>query len=215
VSDLFAAGLRPVVAPRAYRHALADADPLLLWRCWLPEADHDRLLHRLGNTIPWEQHTLQTPAGPIPAPRLECWFAERAGVPYVYSGERYLSQQILPELADLRDRVNEATGLRFDALFANLYRLGRDSIGWHADAEVDALGPLADIQIASLSLGARRKFAIRHRDTDERWSAELGEGDLLLMGRGVQSAYLHCAPKTATDVGPRLNLTFRRLHARV
>lgn len=189
---------------------LADAEPLRVWRGWC--ADHDALRAYLTESLPWEQHELWTPAGRIPAPRLECWLADEAGVPYVYSGERYLSHPIgkHPGLAVRREFVSRVTGHAFDAVFANLYRTGRDSIGAHADDEEDVLGPAAEIVIASLSLGARRRFVVKHRNTDERIVLELGEGDLLLMGRGVQSRYLHSVPK-ATATGPRLNLTFRRL----
>lgn len=190
---------------------LLDADPLLLWPGWL--ANHEELLVHLRDTLPWEQHELQTPAGLIPAPRLECWLASSAGTPYVYSGETYLSRSIAdhPRLVTLREAVERATGIGFNSLFANHYRTGRDSIGFHADAEVRALGSLEDIIIASLSLGARRPFVVKHRATEERVKVDLGRGDLLLMGRRVQSAYLHAAPKVEELVEPRINLTFRRL----
>ena len=190
---------------------LADAEPLRLWRKW--RADHEALLGLLTETLPWEQHEIGTPAGRIKAPRLECWLADEAGISYVYSGERYLSHPIgeHPDLAALRELVSEVMGYAFDAVFANLYRTGRDSLGAHADDEEDVLGPAAEIVIASLSLGARRRFVVKHRNTDERIVLELGEGDLLLMGRGVQSAYLHSVPKSSAPTGARINLTFRRL----
>jgi alkylated DNA repair dioxygenase AlkB len=166
--------------------------------------------------IPWEDHVLRMRGQSIPMPRRECWFAFERGVSYTYSGETYRSHALaeVPVLETLLELVQVTTGERFSALFANLYRTGSDSIGWHADAEVRALGPLDEIVIASLSLGARRRFAIRHQRTTEEHRFELGEGDLLLMGRRTQANYVHQAPKTAKPVGPRLNLTFRRLAAR-
>ena len=211
--DLFGPSTGPAGGPLLI--PLAEAEPLKLWRGWL--RDSPGWLEALTHSIPWEDHILGTPGGKVPAPRRECWFANSAGVPYTYSGETYLSRSIaeVQGLHGLREDVERATGETFDALFTNLYRSGKDSIGWHADAEVNALGPLPEIVIASLSLGARRIFAVRHRrNTAEEVRVELGEGDLLLMGRGVQSHYLHQAPKTARAVGPRLNLTFRRLVGR-
>jgi alkylated DNA repair dioxygenase AlkB len=197
---------------------LRAAEPLVVWRSWLE--DHERIQRDLRRGLPWVQRSVQMPVGRIPMPRLECWFGPRQGVAYVYSGERYESEDVhsWPLLCELRDRVSAQCAHGFDALFANCYRNGRDSIGWHADDEVDALGPARDIVIASLSLGTRRRFCVKRRTDrgtvrvpEERSDLWLGEGDLLLMGRGCQSEYLHQAPKEAGVVGERINLTFRRL----
>ena len=79
-------------------------------------------------------------------------------------------------------------------------------MGYHADDEPE-LGPQP--VIASISLGARRRFALRHRTSRQRWTWELGAGDLLVMSGESQSDYRHAVPKTARPVGPRMNLTFR------
>jgi alkylated DNA repair dioxygenase AlkB len=68
--------------------------------------------------------------------------------------------------------------------------------------------------IASLSLGARRRFVLRHRSTGQRWAWDLGAGDLLVMSEESQSDYAHAVPKTTRPVGERLNLTFRCFHPR-
>ena len=56
-------------------------------------------------------------------------------------------------------------GRRFNSVLLNLYRDGRDSVSWHADNE-PGLG--RDPVIASLSLGAVRRFQLKHRRLDER-----------------------------------------------
>ena len=89
---------------------------------------------------------------------------------------------------------------------ANLYRDGTDSMGYHSDNETE-LGPRPTI--ASISLGDRRRFVLRHRVTREQWSWDLGHGDLLVMRDESQSDYAHAVPKTSRPVGPRMNLTFR------
>jgi alkylated DNA repair dioxygenase AlkB len=94
-------------------------------------------------------------------------------------------------------------------MLANLYRDGRDSVGWHADAEPE-LGPSRDdIAIASLSLGAARRFVLKHRRTGELRSYELGDGALLVMSGRTQLDWVHALPKTRRPAGPRINLTFR------
>jgi alkylated DNA repair dioxygenase AlkB len=49
-------------------------------------------------------------------------------------------------------------------VLANQYRDGRDSMGWHAD-DGPELSP--DPVIASLSLGAERRFDLRNKHTGE------------------------------------------------
>lgn len=95
----------------------------------------------------------------------------------------------------------------FNSVLANLYRDGRDSNGWHADDEPE-LGD--DPIVASLSFGASRRFLLRSREHPaQRYEWTLAHGSLLVMGRGVQSAYVHSVPKTSRPAGERINLTFR------
>ena len=98
----------------------------------------------------------------------------------------------------------------FNSCLANLYRDGSDSMGYHSDDEPE-LGP--EPTIASISLGARRRFVLRHRISREQWAWELGEGDLLVMRDESQRDYAHAVPKTSRPIGPRMNLTFRQFSA--
>jgi alkylated DNA repair dioxygenase AlkB len=66
--------------------------------------------------------------------------------------------------------------------------------------------------IASLSLGATRRFVLKHRsDPSMKLALELPRGSLLLMRGATQANYRHALPRTAKPVGPRINLTFRRI----
>lgn len=130
---------------------------------------------------------------------------------YGYSGRVWTPRPWTPQLAALRDRLLSALGVRFDCVLVNHYRDGRDAMGWHADDEPE-LGPDAprDVLIASVSLGAPRRFLLRHRQrTAERRALWLGEGNLLVMGGATQQHHEHAVPRTAKAVGPRMNLTFR------
>jgi len=93
----------------------------------------------------------------------------------------------------------------------NRYRDGDDGMGWHSDNEPE-LGPAP--VIASLSLGAARRFLLRRRD-DHAKKAEvlLDHGDLLVMGGQTQRHYQHSLPKSARPLAERLNLTFRWINA--
>lgn len=109
----------------------------------------------------------------------------------------------------LRRRVESTTGDSFDSCFVNFYRDGKDTIPWHADDD-DWIGPV----IASVSFGAPRRFLLRHNATRTVREFRLGDGDLLVMGAGVQQEWQHCVPRTSAHVGPRINLTFRQVVSR-
>jgi alkylated DNA repair dioxygenase AlkB len=81
-------------------------------------------------------------------------------------------------------------------------------MGWHADQE-PSLG--RNPYIASLSLGAERRFKIRHNKSSESVDILLSSGSLLLMGGALQHHWRHCVPKTQKPVDARINLTFRRI----
>lgn len=145
----------------------------------------------------------------MPAPRLEAWYGD-AGASYSYSGLAHEPLPWTPELQRLRERVEVAAGTTFNSVLANLYRDGNDSNGWHADDESE-LGEQP--VIASLSLGAARRFLLRHRASVERVEVVLEAGSLLLMRGKTQQCWKHSVPKQRTVHAPRINLTFRRVVA--
>ena len=100
-------------------------------------------------------------------------------------------------------------GQEFKGVLCNLYRDGRDSMGWHCDDE-PGLG--LDPVLASVAFGARRRFVFRSKAEQlQKKEVFLGGGDVLVMGSGTQVNWLHAVPKTSKPVGPRINLTFRRI----
>lgn len=131
-----------------------------------------------------------------------------AGANYVYSGTLHRPLPWHPVLAELRDRVAARAGAELNSVLANLYRSGADSMGWHADDEPE-LGP--DPLIASLSLGAPRRFCLRPKPgvAGRRSEIVLADGSLLLMRGATQARYQHSLPKAAGAAGERINLTFR------
>lgn len=102
-------------------------------------------------------------------------------------------------LERLRDRLQEALGLRFNTALANLYRDGNDTVGWHADDEPE----LGDAPvIASISLGATRDFILRHRAQSELVQAiSLDHGSMLVMEGETQDAL--AALRAASQAGSR------------
>ncbi len=139
-------------------------------------------------------------------PRLVAWYGEPEAN-YTYSGVCHEPRALTADLAAIRARVESLSGAHFNSLLANLYRDGRDGMGWHADNERE-LG--TNPVIASVSLGATRRFCLRHRKRKTLTHAiELGTGSLLVMEGATQHNWLHALPKTQRAVGERVNLTFR------
>lgn len=157
--------------------------------------------------IDWQQRAVTVYGKTYPQPRLTRWYGP---VPYTYSNLRWEADPLPGALVKLLAAVEAATGASFDCVLCNLYRSGSDCVGWHSDDE-----PLfgSDPVIASLSFGATRAFKMRSKTTKEVETYNLTHGSLLLMGRGVQSGWDHCLPRTSKQVGERVNLTFRKIRS--
>ena len=98
-------------------------------------------------------------------------------------------------------------GVAFDRVWVNLYRDGQDSVAWHPDRNGRVH---RDPLVATVSLGARRKFQLRPRGGGRiALVLEPGCGDLVVMGGACQHDWEHCVPKTARAVGPRMSVTIR------
>jgi alkylated DNA repair dioxygenase AlkB len=174
---------------------------------FLPVTEADALLAQLTAEVAWEQRAIRIFGQQIPQPRLTAWYGDLEAR-YAYSGLQWEPRPWSPTLAALRRRLEAATGAHFNSVLLNLYRTGQDNMGWHADDEPE-LG--ATPAIASLSLGATRRFRLRPRSglAHPPLSLDMPNGSLLLMRGVTQQHWQHALPKTARAVGPRLNLTFR------
>lgn len=200
--------LQPTTPTGPERFEQPDAG-LLLWRAAFAATEADRLFHALLETVEWRSEEILIFGRRRLVPRLVAWHGD-PGAAYEYSGTTHLPLPWTPLLLELRGRVEALTGRSYNSVLLNRYRDGRDGMGWHADDEPE-LG--AEPAIASVSLGATRRFLMRHRRrTGARLALDLGHGDLLLMAGATQHHWLHALPKTARPVGERVNLTFRSVH---
>jgi alkylated DNA repair dioxygenase AlkB len=172
---------------------------------FLPKPRASILLNQFGQEFDWQAQEIFLFGRKVMQPRLTCWFAD-TGVEYAYSGLKLTARPWHPELLKLRASLQHQTGHSFNSVLANAYRNGKDSMGWHADDEKE-LGPQP--VIAALSLGAGRKFKMQSRDGIEKRDFQLESGSLFVMQHHCQTRYRHAVPKTAKNVGLRINLTFR------
>lgn len=168
------------------------------------------LLSRLNAELHWEQPDVTVFGKTSPLPREVAWIAE-SKLSYGYSG---IHSNPLPWptfLEPLRRSVEERSKTRFNSVLVNRYRDGRDTVGWHSDNEHElGVEPI----IASVSLGATRKFRLRNITTRETRDVLLEHGDLIIMLGRCQSEWEHQIPRQLRVKEQRLNLTFRHINGR-
>ena len=202
-----ATGNLSLLSTEPLQFELPDAD-VRLWPQALTAAEADSLFAALRAGIQWQAEDIVIFGQRRRVPRLVAWHGD-PGTGYTYSGTMHEPQPWTPELRRLLDRVQALTGHPYNSVLLNLYRDGNDGMGWHADDEPE-LG--RNPVIASVSLGATRRFKLRHRRLrDVTATLELAHGDVLLMTGTTQHTYVHAVPKTARAVGERINLTLRRI----
>lgn len=188
--------------------AFPPGGELVYARDWTPRENADALFVELMQEVDWESRSIQMFGKRMLQPR-KIAFQGDPGVRYAYSGGQYLAQHWHPRVAGLKQALLSDTGLDFNCVLLNLYRDGSDSMGWHSDDEPE-LGN--NPVIASISLGAPRRFVLRSKiDRQCRFEIEPDHGSLLLMRGDMQAHWQHQVPKTARAVGPRINLTFRKV----
>ncbi len=168
----------------------------------------DRLFFSLQAAMDWHEESIRVAGHSIRVPRRVAWHGDPDAV-YHYSGVRHEPRPWTPGLLALKSRLEAFCGQRFNSVLGNRYADGQDAMGWHADNEPE-LGP--EPFIASLSLGAERRFDIRHNTTREVLHLPLTHGSLLTMGGSFQSHWQHRIPKAPGLTAPRINLTFRLIH---
>lgn len=200
--------LRPL-ATNGSDDALTGAE---LWFApdWLETGQADALFAQLRDSIEWETHRIRLFGREVDSPRLSSWIGDEDAA-YTYSGARFQPRPWPPALVGIRRRLAHELDFPSNSVLANRYRNGRDYMGWHSDNE-SALGPQPII--ASLSLGATRRFVLKHRlEPSRKLELPLTHGSLLVMRGDTQANYRHSLPRTAKPIGERINLTFRRILA--
>ncbi|WP_372882616.1 alpha-ketoglutarate-dependent dioxygenase AlkB [Psychromonas sp.] len=189
---------------------LIDLDGrLIYWPSFLRPDQAESLYHELLTGTKWQQEALQIYGKMINQPRLTAWYGEYGAT--AADGYRSLvkAQDFTSGLLHLKNKIEKITGHHFNSVLANLYRNGQDSVAYHADDEaILGINPA----IASYSLGAERRFLLKHKQQKiETVKIALQHNSLLLMDGSLQHHWLHSIAKTKRPVEARINLTFRFL----
>lgn len=164
----------------------------------------DLLLENLLKELPFKQHYVKVWNKTLPEPRLSSFHSQLSDG-YEYANSKREVNRFARTLELIRKDVSKFLDIEFNGVLCNWYENGEKNIGWHSDSESGM-----DIHhIASISLGATRKFRLRSKETKEQFEYALPHGSLIYMHSDCQKKYKHCVPKEKKIIEGRLNLTFR------
>lgn len=173
----------------------------------MKQGEADAYLERLLNTLEWKPDTAVVFGKLITTSRKVAWYGDKLFA-YTYSGTTKEALPWTKELLSLKQIAEKRSGEIFNSCLANLYHSGEEGMAWHSDAEKMLRRNGA---IASMSFGAERKFAFKHKQTQQTVSLILQHGSLLIMKGTTQTHWLHRLPPTTKVKSARVNLTFRTI----
>lgn len=173
----------------------------------LTKEQADFYLRKLLETIEWRNDEAVIFGKKIITKRKVAWYGEKP-FGYTYSNTTKHALPWTTELLELKNRIEKETGETFNSCLLNLYHTGEEGMAWHSDGETDLK---KDGAIGSMSFGAERKFAFKHKQSKEKVELVLEHGSLLVMKDTTQTHWLHRLPPTKKITTPRVNLTFRTI----
>lgn len=192
--------------------------------------NHLEIFENLKKDLNWERRG--------ETPRCE-YYINDLNKPYTYGvgrGERtYFPQVTHPDILSIKEKIENEFGCKFEACFLNRYLDQSDHLGWHAD---DSLEMDSNRPIIIISLGTSREIWFRKflqktcvvclKNEKEHIIAcspiggkqyiniysddvklKLISGSLCVMLPHMQEEWQHRIPKSSSQVGERISLTFR------
>jgi alkylated DNA repair dioxygenase AlkB len=156
---------------------------------WL--SGHESVFERLVSSVRWRQERREMYERMLDVPRLV------AVLPEAGPGH--------PLLEHIRRTLSRHYGEDLTRVSLGYYRNGQDSVAWHGDY---VARQLASAVVATVSVGAPRRFMLRPKGGGASVALSLGWGDLLVMGGSCQRTWQHCVPKQR-QAQPRISIMFR------
>jgi alkylated DNA repair dioxygenase AlkB len=176
---------------RAARTALDGSSWVEVVPGWL--SGSDKLFDQLAREVPWRQHHRHL-------------FGQRFLEPRLTAEYRDLRNIAHPQLVEAATALSAHYGRRYDSVWLNLYRDGRDSTGWHRD---HVSCRRSECIVPVLTVGSARPFLIKPRHGGASLRLRPRSGDLVVMGGRSQQDWLHGVPKVAGAVGARISVNFQ------
>lgn len=173
----------------------------------MSQAEANHYFNELYNNIKWRHDEAVVFGKHIITNRKVAWYGDKE-FDYTYSNTTKKALPWTNELLQLKKLAEEKTEAAYNSCLLNLYHDGEEGMAWHSDSEkmLEKNGA-----IASLTFGAERKFAFKHKASNNTTSLILEHGSLLVMKDETQTHWLHRLPPTSTIKRPRINLTFRTI----
>lgn len=190
-----------------HRNLLPEGGIVNYYGRLFPAPEADFYLDKLLKNIDWRNDEAIIFGKKIITKRKVAWYGEKP-FEYTYSNTTKHALPWTTELLELKRIVEKETGETFNSCLLNLYHNGDEGMAWHSDGELDLKKNGA---IGSLSFGAERKFAFKHKQTKEKVELVLEHGSLLVMKDTTQTNWLHRLPPTKKITRARVNLTFRTI----
>lgn len=172
----------------------------------------DTLYDCLLNELPWQSDIVTLFGQTHITTRQIVWMGESNNI-YHYSGQSRHTTPWTDSVFHVKQYIEQqlsSIGIdtTFNSCLLNYYPSGTDGMGYHADDEKElGVQPI----IASLSLGATRKFVLKHKKTQDKIELYLESGQLVVMHGDTQKFWKHTITKTKTVAEGRISLTFRQI----
>ena len=170
------------------------------------------LYYALLTTLPWQSDIVTLFGKTHVTTRQIVWMGD-SDASYQYSGHTRQAIAWTDSVFHVKHHIEEqllkiGIHANFNSCLLNYYPSGDEGMGYHADDEKE-LGnqPI----IASLSLGATRKFVFKHKKTQDKIELYLESGQLIVMHGDTQEYWKHTITKTKTVNEGRISLTFRQM----
>ena len=163
----------------------------------------------LMTTIDWKNDEAYMFGKHILTKRKAAWYGDMP-YSYTYSRATKLALPFTTELLALKSIAETLSGATYNSCLLNLYHNGSEAMAWHSDDEKTLEKNGA---IASMSFGAERIFAFKHKQNSTTIKLLLQHGSLLIMKGATQTYWLHRLTTSAAIKQPRINLTFRTIVA--
>ena len=173
----------------------------------IPTEKSEFFLLQLSKNIQWKNDESVIFGKHYITRRKTAWYGD-GPFNYTYSKIKRTALPWTNELLEIKNIVENNESTRFNSCLLNFYHDGDDGMSWHSDNEKELK---KNSVIASVSLGAERKFSFKHKKNKEKIDLILGNGSLLVMKEQIQTHWMHQLPKSKKIKEPRINLTFRTI----
>ena len=171
----------------------------------LTAIDADFYLQHLLATIAWKNDESIIFGKKIITKRKVAWYGDQP-FEYTYSKTTKKALPWTTELICLKKIIESTTNETYNSCLLNLYHDGNEGMSSHSDAEKVLK---KNGTITSLSLGAERKFAFKHKQSQIKIDLLLEHGSLLVMKDETQTHWLHQLATAKKITARRVNVTFR------